>query len=271
MKLIYTLPLALLFLPLALRADFPLIREGKIDVTITNAQPESVVTRYAARELQETLQQMASGEVAITSSLAEKPSSPRIVIGAYSHLPAEAQAALKLTGGNPDEILVQEHEGTLWITGPTERAALYATYTFLDEVAGVRWLWPSVDGTRIPRPQELVMKQDRLNHLPDMAYRNLAIVGKQDYDEELYTWLARNRQNVANVEPWRPHEVRERIPLLQEKGFQIRMAGHGVVVPQALLDKHPEYMALYSGERRVFHHHGAHLCWSNPGVQKALS
>lgn len=262
----------LLFLfPLTLvSADFTVIKDGKLAVRIDLAQPDAPVIRYAAQELRNTLSRMAEGEISIAPlSNEENDAPPRIVIGTYSSLPPDVQAKLQLPGKSDDEVLVQEHGGSLWITGPTERAALYATYTFLREAADVRWLWPGEDGARIPRRQELVLRQE-IRQSPDMPHRNLALISKQQYDDETHVWMARNRMNIANLAPWRPDENRANLPRIQELGFRIRMSGHIVVLPRQLLEKHPEYMALYSGERRSFHHHGAHLCWSNPDVQKAL-
>ncbi len=252
-------------------ADFTVIQDDKLAVRIESAQPDNAVIRYAAQELQSTLQQMAEGTVSISPfSKDDAEHAPRIVIGAHSSLPQEIQAKLKLSGKSDDEVLVQEQDGSLWITGPTERAALYATYTFLREAGDVRWLWPGDEGARIPRHRKLVVEEE-IRQSPDMPNRNLALISKREYDDATHVWMARNRINIANISHWRPDETRASLPRMQELGFRIRMAGHMVILPQAVLAKHPEYMALFSGERRSFHHHGAHLCWSNPDVQKALS
>ncbi len=232
-------------------------------ITIATADQGSVTQTYAAKELYEALKAVTGAQLAIApGSTAGK--GKRIVIGRVDQL--ESEPALKLKGGSEDEILVQSVGDTLYLTGPTDRAALYATYTFLEQHVGVRWLWPGETGTFHPEKKEIKVDDLEIRHTPSIEYRHLAI-NSPHYDNDTQTWMARQRVNIDGVQPGYKQEYFNR---LKERGFLARIAGHHVTLPETLLDQHPEWRAEYAGKRQRHPSHPSHLCWSNPGVQRAL-
>jgi len=232
-------------------------------ITIATADHDSATQTYAARELHEALKAVTGAELAIAPG-SMKAKGQRIIIGRVDQL--GAAPALQLEGGSEDEILVQSVGDTLYLTGPTDRAALYATYTFLERHVGVRWLWPGETGTFYPEKREIEVEDLKIRHTPSLQYRDLAI-NTPHYDNDTLTWLARQRANVNSVQPGYKQDYFDR---LKERGFLARIAGHHVTLPETLLDQHPEWRAEYAGKRQRHPSHASHLCWSNPGVQEAL-
>ncbi len=252
---------ALLAMPSALFAEMVIGKEGGI--TIATADKGSITQSYAAHELQEALKAVTGAELAIVSG-SPTGSGKRIVIGRAAQL--ESEPALKLKGGSEDELLVQSVGDTLYLTGPTDRAALYATYAFLEEHVGVRWLWPGETGTFYPEKQAISVDHLKIQQTPSIPYRHLGI-NSPHYDNDTQTWMARQRLNIDGVQPGYRQEYFDR---LKERGFLARIAGHHVTLPETLLDQHPEWRAEYGGKRQRHPSHSSHLCWSNPGVQEAL-
>jgi len=249
-----------------LAAEFPITKDGVALVEVQNADQNSQVLTYATEEFVRAVRIASGASLEQKAFSGQEESTPRVVIGSLSALPKEVRQSLKLQTQSEDEVLIRAYGQTLYIVGPTERAALYAVYTFLDEVAGVRWLWPGETGERIPKTPSLTMPDAVISQAPGIKYRSLAISGKH-YDDDVQTWMARNRLNIDNIQPG---FTKEYLSNSKKKGFQVRFAGHSVTLPKQILEAHPEYVALTGGLRKSVSSHGAHLCWSNPGVQKEL-
>lgn len=256
----------------AFGAEFTLIDEGKPRVRIELADPHSQVQQYAAEELQTVLHKMSGAEIAVLSATGEgagaAKAAGRVVIGSRTSLPKEVVAQLAFTGQSDDEVVIKQIGGTLYIAGPTDQAALFAVYTFLERVGNVRWLWPGDSGERIPPASTVVMKDDEIRDAPGLRYRLLS-VNSPHYDEPTQTWMARNRMNVDTISTVGTFPERYLLES-DRKGFLVRLGGHNVVLPSALLKEHPEYIAQVQGKRTLHPRDNSHLCWSNKGVQDAL-
>ncbi|MGI6611024.1 MAG: DUF4838 domain-containing protein [Limnochordia bacterium] len=129
----------------------------------------------------------------------------------------------------------------------------------------MRWFWPGLSGEYVPQQERIAIEELDLRHIPSLEVRSLAI-NSPHYDESTLIWMARNRMNVHNLQG-----SASRIPPMKRRGFQVVIGGHNAVLPQAVLNAHPEYMAEYGGRRQKPSSHPPHLCWSNPGVQEALA
>ncbi len=228
-----------------------------------------VAEQYAARELQRVLEVMTGAKLPVVHQLEEGATG--FVIGTPESSPLIGRELFR--SDNEEEIRVVRQKELVTLAGPTPRAALYATYAFLEEVLGVRWLWPGESGEFIPKAARLEMGDIDIAEIPDMTHRGLVITNvRHGYDEETDRWMARNRLNNVSFNPAStiPDElVRARL----EKGFLLRLAGHNAFLPRKLLDEHPEYLAEVGGRRlqSAPNMRPPQLCWSNPEVVQAMA
>ncbi|MGN6418276.1 MAG: DUF4838 domain-containing protein [Pseudobacter sp.] len=237
-------------------------------VIYVNAGSASV-SWYAALELQRTIQIMTGKTLAINSS---PVSGAQIVIGTLANPLVSANAdSLHLSGSNvnDEQTAVWRNGNNLFLAGKTARAALYATYTFLQDHLGVRWLWPGETGEFIPKQTTVSINSLRIFHAPQLPIRTLALVNSNASDYAINdTWMARNRMNVISIAEGETDTTT--IKIRKQKGFLGRIAGHNIKLPVDTLTAHPSWAALQAdGTRPV--NETSHLCWGNPDVQEAVA
>lgn len=241
--------------------NFPIVQNGRPEASIVISTNVSSTERYAAQELQRAIQKISGAELPITSDVSK--STFTIVIGTPQNNP-EIKAANLFNTNNDEETRIVRRGKVLFLAGPTPRAALYAVYTFLQDNLNCRWYWPGESGEYFPRQNNIIVGNLDIRQIPSLKYRSLSI-DDPHYDEDTLVWMARNRMNLHNLEGIYPG----RISNLHEKGFIVMIGGHNAILPQELLEQHPEYAAYYGGKR---HPEGTpQLCWSNAAVQQALA
>ncbi|MGI6610678.1 MAG: DUF4838 domain-containing protein [Limnochordia bacterium] len=245
-----------------------LVKQGEPQAQIVVERAASPTERYAAEELQRAVERVSGATLPITERIS--PDMPfRVIIGTPQSSAAVAAADLFDTS-HPEEICIAQQGSTLYLAGPTPRAALYATYTLLQEVIGVRWFWPGQSGEYSPRQESIAIPASDIRHVPSIEVRSIAI-NSPFYDEDTLIWMARNRMNVHYMK-WHDLETKAwQVDAMKLRGFQVTLSGHNAVLSQSILDQHPEYMALYGGKRQKPAGHPPHLCWSNPAVQEAMA
>lgn len=239
-------------------------QESRSTIYLTN--PESPVLRKAAEELQYAISRVTGAKLE-TQSLSDGSGAPEgIVISSADYLNESQRNMLGFQGNHEEELIVRRIENTLFLVGNNDRTTLHAVYHFLEEVIGVRWMWPGETGEFYPQYATLRLAEVHLHHIPVLQYRFLAI-NAPHYDLDTLVWMARQRMNVNTIQPGFPGWF---LDAAQEYGFLIRIGGHHVTLPNALLEKNPEYLAEYGGVRVLHHRDHAHLCWANEGVQREL-
>lgn len=247
--------------------DFILVQQGR-QAEIHVSRTASPIEKYAARELQRAIQLMSGVQLKITDIDREG----QIIIGTPSSQPRIAALVkqLQLQGAGEEQIAARLTGNTVFLAGNSPRAALYATYTLLTDVLGVRWFWPGSTGEYIPVRKVITIDTLQIADHPDLAIRSLAITGVPNGDADTDTWMARNRLNLVSSKSGGDSSGTI-IPARREKGFLIRIAGHNVVLPDEMLKAHPEYLALIGGKRQFHPRNASHLCWSNPAVQEEVA
>jgi len=248
------------------------IVKGSTRATIVIGASASPPERYAAEELQRAIRLMSGANLNI-AELGQVISGPRIVIGTPdSHSGIQALAAqMGLSGTNEEQIALLRDSNTLYLAGKTPRAALYATYTFLETQLGARWFWPGASGEFLPRQRNICVGQLNISQAPALKFRSVAVTGPVNGDPDTDTWMARNRMNIVSIPAGSDPDGAKTKPRKQ-KGFLTRIAGHNIVLPDTLLQAHPEYIAEVGGVRQI--NTGgppSHLCWSNTNVQTQVA
>jgi hypothetical protein len=245
--------------------------QGAQHATIVVSSEASSVERYAGEELQRAIRLMSGAALEIGSATSGMQGT-RIVIGtpATNKEIKNIKSVLKLNDSNEEQIAIVRKDNTLYLAGQTPRAALYATYTFLQDVLGARWLWPGATGEFLPKHKNITVGNLSLFELPSIPLRSLAITGARGGDPDVDTWMARNKMNNISVSP-RINPNDEKSKERRQKGFLSHVSGHNIVLPDSLLKKHPEYIAELGGKREFQPGSAVQLCWSNPGVQDEVA
>lgn len=176
-------------------------------------------------------------------------------------------------------------DGNLVLTGGKVRGALYAVYHLLEDVLGIHWwnLWeeyvPSSEHAAIPTDLDK-------SGVPAMSYRDIYIMGKQEYVP--YMFFTRNRLNgfasnnppaLGGKEeyglPYHVHTFNHYFrPFYSEKGngkYEDWLAWMNAIGNPDKVDyyaEHPEWFA-YNKEHDE-HMAGGQLCLNNEELYKAF-
>ena len=211
----------------------------------------SLTERTAAQELQFHIQKITGDEIPIASE-PRKLSADRVIsVGdtdfARPYLEKEHPHPFKF-----DEILIRAEGTDLILTGHQRRGALYAVYTFLEEVCGCRWY--AGDATVIPQSEDLVFPPDlSISYAPKLISR------------EPYHDLARpmlfSARNKGNGDIDEKHGGR--LSILN----WVHSAYH-YIPPQKYFEVHPEWFSEIDGERTYVN---AQLCLTNDEMRKELT
>ncbi|MBC9929395.1 DUF4838 domain-containing protein [Chitinophaga qingshengii] len=246
--------------------------KGSTQATIIIAVNANPVEQYAAQELQRTIQLM-SGVTLTIAEAGQTVTGPRIVIGtpASSTEIQSKSAQMGLGGSNEEQTALLRDGNTLYLAGNSSRAALYATYTFLQERLGARWFWPGSTGEFLPKQKNICVNDLNISVAPSLKFRSVAVTNPPAGDPDTDTWMARNRMNVINI-PAGADSDGAKTNLRKQKGFLTRIGSHNIVLSVDTLMAHREYGALVGGVRQVgTAAKPAHLCWSNADLQSVIA
>ena len=225
---------------------------------------------FAAQELRYVIERMTGKTLSIVRTAG---TGPQIIIGtpATNTLIAGNSSALQLSGANvnDEQIAVLRDGNNLFLAGKTPRAALYATYTFLQDYLNVRWLWPGSSGEFIPLQATISIDTLSLFQTPLLATRSLAIVDATAGSyPETDTWMARNKMNVVGFSKGDTDTAT--MERRKQKGFLARIAGHNIVLPVDTLNAHPTWAALRPDGTRPISS-TSQLCWGNTDLQTEVA
>ena len=141
---------------------------GKSDYVIVVSAKATSVERTAARELQKHLLEVTGAELPMATDTDVSGDVPRIVVG-------DNPLTRKLLGGcdpaglPPDAIIMKAAGRDLVLVGHPRRGTLYAVFTFLEDLVGVRWWTPNA--TYIPKRQTLIVTAPNVTYAPKLVDR----------------------------------------------------------------------------------------------------
>ncbi len=233
-------PLIVLFGLLFLQAPLysaELTKDGTTGWTIVLPDESTIVEKTAARELSEHLKLVTGADF---QTIAEKdvPAGGQslIFIGNTAKAPQKDYAF--------DEILIKMDDGNLILAGHEKRGCLYAVYSFLQDIVGVRWWTP--EDTFVPKKPTLVVPDDlAVSYAPQMISREMYHRGAQPT-----VFSARMKGNGF---------------LTPEYGGGVRIINfvhsfYKYLPPEKYFDAHPDWYSEIDGKRR---HERAQLCLTN--------
>jgi hypothetical protein len=166
-----------------------------------------------------------------------------------------------------EEFKIEADMREIALMARTPMAMEYAVYYFLEKALEVRWLWPGVSGTVIPKITNASWEAGVIAEKPDWHWRQLWLGGA--FWRENDPWSAEIR--YGGVSPERLNEL----ALWQRRnrlgGLKVS-DGHRwsqICSPHKYGKSHPEYFALLKGIRDNQYHDGKHEnqpCTTNPEV-----
>jgi hypothetical protein len=214
-------------------AGFDVARDGKAQCVIVIPEPPSAPVRTAAQELADYLKLATGAEFSIVPETQAGPG-PRILVGPCRETAQRVPDAATV-GQQPDGIRLRTLPDALVLTGAEPRGALYAVYTFLEDVVGCRW-WTSAEQFVPSRPTLSVPGLD-VSYAPKLLYREAF------YRDALGgPFAARLRTNG--------HFCR----IAPEYGGHYEIVGwchtfYQLLPPDRYFADHPEWYSLIDGER----------------------
>ncbi len=228
------------------RKKYTLFHEKRTNYRIVVGRDASESEQWAASELQKYLKEISGADFDIADDSGEL-SDNEIIIGYNRH-------ALKVLedGFTPppalDETYVYKNFGPhILLAGGSQRGSMYAVFSFLEDVFGVRWYTPRV--TKVSRRGEFSFDYFHHSETPSVKVRNDFYYEAFDPD-----WAAHNKMNGA-MGYRKQHGGIE--------GYWAVHTFYQFMPPEEFYKKHPEYYSLINGER-IYDH--AQLCLTNPDV-----
>ena len=164
MRIVFTIGLVLAACAAA-EAGTAVVADGQAQAVVVTAAEPSAVARYAAEELVAHVAKATGVTLAIAAENAV-PQAPagRIYVG-----PCEAarQAGIDAATLSPEEFALKTVGPAVFIVGrdgeggplsiDTHAGTMWGVYELLEDVLGVRWLWPGELGTHVPKSTRVVV------------------------------------------------------------------------------------------------------------------
>ncbi len=158
-------------------AELTLVQDGEAKCALVLSVQPTRAAREAARELQSHIERMSGARLRIVSE-GDAPAGGRILVGESASTEALGLDAAAL---DAEQIVIKCQGDDLVIMGDDEKAdgrELWGTYwaasVFLEQVLGVRWLWPGDLGTVIPRRDTITVPSDlEVRFTPPLLQRGI--------------------------------------------------------------------------------------------------
>lgn len=204
-------------------------------------QPEE---QEAASLLQEVFASIGEVTVPVLTNPPPESATLRIHVGASPYA-QEAIVAVRPSQFDLDGLIIHPaDEHNLVLLGERPLATFYAVTEFLEEYAGVLWVWPGETGTVLPKSERLEVSVETCVAQPVFTARRFSGL------------------EPARMRLWRIHQdARGHREVRGQHSHNVKRT-----MPWELWDKHPEYFSQVNGERRKPTRHRSQPCTTNPEV-----
>lgn len=261
-------------LAVAAADELTLSSDGKSDYVIVLPAKPSAVERTAAQELQQYLAEMSGATLPVVAETEVPEAARRLVVG-DSSLTRKLLPGFDPTQLAPDAIVIKSVGHDLVLVGHPRRGTLYAVYTLLEDVLGVRW-WTQTE-TRIPKRPTVSLPAMDVAYAPvveDRATRYLELSDGCFTNHSLVTEDEQRRMGIFSARLKLNGHDHYCIP--EEYGGRNLLLGwvhtfseiEPLLPPSQYFKEHPEWYALVDGERKS---HGTQLCLTNDQMRRELT
>ena len=221
-----------------LAALLPLFENGTTRWKVVVAPEADPCVRFAAQEFTNALERVSGARFEIVA--AADASSPAVIIANRGDTWDEEVVEYRLEDGN------------LLLTGNQPRAALHATYSFLQRELGVRWLWPDADGEVFPKRRRWEFPGNfGFRHVPSVKYRGFHHCGAWRNRDAFNLWQTRNFSTIHRHSVYKGEEKYGQYSM-----YSTHSANLGN--DKALFAEHPECFAVIDGRRSLLN-----ICFSS--------
>ena len=259
-----------LFCIFPLKAD--IVIEKNTPAFIIISENASETEYFAATELQKYINLISGINIPIIKERVDNKvdnKSVRIYIGKNRY--TEQYISLfdkSVTGPGKDSFFIKVRNKQIILIGGGDRGTLYSVYEFLEE-QGCRWFMPGKLGEVIPKKEKIVIEEGEKLYIPDFIQREITTGGGEGLSvEEIIDWCAKNKINRNfNIGSRR----KEYCPLWKKRGGDLNWQhichNYIFILPnEKYFKEHPEYYALYKGERIELGNEKGNVCTTNPDV-----
>jgi hypothetical protein len=217
-------PLTVGLLSLALIASgasaMPLVVDNQPRAVIVVADDASKQLRDAALVLQKYVRQSTGAQLPIH-------------IGRSAYTDAQKLEISKLDG---DGFVLKGIDAKSYvITGPTDWGTEFGVYEFLERYLGVRWLFPTEDGTHVPQKKTLDVPDDEVRQQPAYWSRQVYPIAE--------SWKENTSFRGAAAEWGRRNRLHTRIEFHHNLKNLFPVSKYG--------QTHPEFYPLVDGKRYI--------------------
>jgi len=242
------------FFPVLVTAH-PLVlsTDGNTEYVIVLPAEPAAVEQTAAKELKEHLDSVTGGDFAVVSESEADVSKPQLVVG-NSKRAKELLPQLDIAKIPYDGIVIKSVGKNLVLVGHPQRGTLYAVYSFLEDVVGVRW-WTATESF-IPKKPTLEVPQQNVEYAPKLIYREAFYHGA--FDGVFASRAKCNGDHAKTTSEYGGHH----------RFFQFVHTFFLLLPPATYFEKHPEWYSEINGRRT---HEHSQLCLTNDEMRAELT
>ena len=233
------------------RINYSLFHNKKTDYRIIVGKDASESERWAASELQKCLMKISGANFEIDNDDSELTEN-EIIVGYNKHTQILSGKDSQMPDFSDESFTYKNIKSNLILAGGKQRGTMYAVFSFLEDIFGVRWYTPEV--TVIPERKKFDFDYIYHHEKPSLQVRN-------DFYYEAFdpTWAAHNKINGAMGFREQHGDI---------EGYWAVHTFYRFMPPSEFYDEHPEYYSLIDGKRI---HDRAQLCLTNPDVLEIIT
>ena len=228
------------------RINYSLFSENKTKYRIIIGEQASESEKWAVEELQKTLNNISGASFQIDSDNSVLTEN-EIIVGYNKHSKIILGSSFSEPALLDESFIYKNIKSNIVLVGGKQRGTMYAVFSFLENLFGVRWYTPDV----IVTPKKDSYSFNYIDHFesPSIQVRN-------DFYYEAFnpTWAAYNKINGAMGFRKQPGDI---------EGYWSVHTFYKFMPPSEFYDTHPEYYSLIDGKRI---HERSQLCLTNPNV-----
>jgi hypothetical protein len=247
--------------PLALKPGDPAV--------IRLPEAPSETERFAASELQRYARQLCGLELAIAQE-AEPPQGAAVFWIQRARAPEDlARFDPSVAGPGKDSFHLKVEGRSVRLTGGGDRGVLYGVYELLER-QGCRWFMPGPLGEVVPRRADFVLAETDRLFVPRFLQRELAPNGGEGMTPaQVVDWEVKNRLNRDFNRRVEAAEWTKRGGFLQWQWIAHNYKW--ILPPEKYFKEHPEYYALYKGQRVELGNEKGNVCTTHPDVLRLFA